>query len=145
MAICNLPGYPPSFIRSLLCAQWVAKDPSSLHADSEDSRQTGRMPRLICLRWAHMPFCMFCHVSEHMRNGQRTSLAPLWYFYIIEWLFKTERAYSLSGIDALSGEATVNLCAFLRKKGSSLKGKNLLWKSTPFQRRPAVQESEQAV
>ena len=29
------------------CAQWVAKDPSFLHADSEDSDQTGRMPRLI--------------------------------------------------------------------------------------------------
>ena len=32
---------------SLLCAQWVAKDPSFLHADSEDSDQTGRVPRLI--------------------------------------------------------------------------------------------------
>ena len=30
-----------------LCTQWVAKDPSFLHADSEDSDQTGRMPRLI--------------------------------------------------------------------------------------------------
>ena len=32
---------------SSLCAQLVAKDPSFLHADSEDSDQTGRMPRLI--------------------------------------------------------------------------------------------------
>ena len=32
---------------SSLCAQWVAKDPSILHADSEDSDQTWRMPRLI--------------------------------------------------------------------------------------------------
>ena len=32
----------------LCCAhQWVAKDPSFLHADSEDSDQTGGMPRLI--------------------------------------------------------------------------------------------------
>ena len=31
----------------LLCAQWVAKDPRCHHADSEDSDQTGRMPRLI--------------------------------------------------------------------------------------------------
>ena len=36
------PGPAQSF-----CAQWVAKDPSFLHADSEDSDQTGRMPRLI--------------------------------------------------------------------------------------------------
>ena len=33
--------------QSLLCAQWEAKDPSVLHADSEDSDQTGQMPRLI--------------------------------------------------------------------------------------------------
>ena len=33
--------------QSSLCAEWVAKDPSFLHADSEDSDQTGRMPRLI--------------------------------------------------------------------------------------------------
>ena len=40
------PGHPPS-PESWLCASWVAKDPSFLHADSEDSDQTGRMPRLI--------------------------------------------------------------------------------------------------
>ena len=33
--------------QSLLCAQWVAKGPSFLHADSEDSDQTGRTPWLI--------------------------------------------------------------------------------------------------
>ena len=32
---------------SLLCVQWVAKGPRFLHADSEDSDQTGRMPSLI--------------------------------------------------------------------------------------------------
>ena len=48
------PGHPPSLISlrcalngTLLCAQWVVKDPSFLHADSQDSDQTGRMPRLI--------------------------------------------------------------------------------------------------
>ena len=34
-------------IQSSLCAQWVAKDPKFLHADSEDSDQTRQMPRLI--------------------------------------------------------------------------------------------------
>ena len=33
--------------QSSLSAHWVAKDPNFLHADSEDSDQTGRMPRLI--------------------------------------------------------------------------------------------------
>ena len=51
---------------SSLCAQLVAKDPSFLHADSKDSDQTGRMLRLICLRWAHMPFCWFCHEAAHL-------------------------------------------------------------------------------
>ena len=40
-------GIRPVRLESLLCAQWVAKDPRFLHADSEDSDQTGRMPRLI--------------------------------------------------------------------------------------------------
>ena len=34
-------------IRLGICAQWVAKDPSFLHADSDDSDQSGRMLRLI--------------------------------------------------------------------------------------------------
>ena len=34
-------GHPAS------TAQWVAEDSMFLHADSEDSDQTGRMPRLI--------------------------------------------------------------------------------------------------
>ena len=33
--------------QSLLCAQWVVKDPSFLHVDREDSDQTGQMPSLI--------------------------------------------------------------------------------------------------
>ena len=37
----------PVWSESSLCAQWVAKHPSFLYADSEDSDQTGRMPRLI--------------------------------------------------------------------------------------------------
>ena len=40
-------GIRPVWSESWLCAQWVAKDPSFLHAESEDSDQTGRMPRRI--------------------------------------------------------------------------------------------------
>ena len=35
---------PAQSDQSSLCAQWVDKDPSFLHADSEDSDQTGWMP-----------------------------------------------------------------------------------------------------
>ena len=38
--------------QSSLCAQWVAKDPSFVHADSEDS-ETGWMPRLIWVFAGH--------------------------------------------------------------------------------------------
>ena len=40
-------GIRPVWSESSLCAQWVAKDPSFLHADSEDSDHTGRTPKLI--------------------------------------------------------------------------------------------------
>ena len=40
-------AYRTVWSESLLCTQWVAKDPSFIHADSEDSDQTGQMPRLI--------------------------------------------------------------------------------------------------
>ena len=40
-------GIRPVWSESSLCAQLVAKNPSFLQADSEDSDQTGRMPRLI--------------------------------------------------------------------------------------------------
>ena len=40
-------GICPVWSESSLCAQWVAKDPSYLQADREDSDQTGQMPRLI--------------------------------------------------------------------------------------------------
>ena len=46
-------GIRPVWSESLLCAQWVAKDPSFLHADSEDSDQTGRMPWLIWVVAGH--------------------------------------------------------------------------------------------
>ena len=40
-------GICPGWSESLLCTQRVAKDPTFLHADSEDSDLTGWMPRLI--------------------------------------------------------------------------------------------------
>ena len=41
------PGHSPVWSGSSLCTQWVAKDLSFLHADREDSDQTGWLPRLI--------------------------------------------------------------------------------------------------
>ena len=51
---------------SSLCAQWVAKDPSFVHAESEDSDQTVRMPH-----------CWFCHEAAQIflsfSNSQQIS------------------------------------------------------------------------
>ena len=62
-------GIRPVWSESSLCAEWVAKDPSFHHADSEDSDQTWQMPRLIWVfagRTCHFvgfvmrrPFCTF--------------------------------------------------------------------------------------
>ena len=40
-------GIRPVWSESSLCAQWVAKDPSFIHADGEYADLTERMPRLI--------------------------------------------------------------------------------------------------
>ena len=50
-------GIRPVWSESSLCAQWVAKNPSCLLTDSEDSDQTGRTPMLIWVfarRTAHL-------------------------------------------------------------------------------------------
>ena len=45
--LCTLRRLRSVWLESLLCVQWVAKDPRLLHAETKDSDQTGRMPRLI--------------------------------------------------------------------------------------------------
>ena len=51
---------------ALNASQWVAKDPSFLHADSEDSDQTGPMPRLIWVIAGHtlILLVLTCHGSN---------------------------------------------------------------------------------
>ena len=60
-------GIHPVWSESSLCTQWVAKNPSFLHEDSEDSGQTWWM--LCCdlsLHWANLPFCRFCHALTYV-------------------------------------------------------------------------------
>ena len=53
------PGHPPSLIRVFACAQWVAKDPMFLHADSEDWSDWADVQADLSLRWAHSHFVGF--------------------------------------------------------------------------------------
>ena len=49
-----------------LCAQWVAKDPSFLHADIEDWSDWVDGQADLSLRWWHMPVCWFCHEAANL-------------------------------------------------------------------------------
>ena len=63
-------GIRPVWSESSLCVQFVAKDPSFLHADSEDSNQTGRMPRLIWVCAGRT-----CHIVNFVVRWLNLSLA----------------------------------------------------------------------
>ena len=60
-------GICPVWSESWLCTQWVAKDPSFLHADSEDWSDWADAHADLSLRWAHIPVCWFCHETAHIR------------------------------------------------------------------------------
>ena len=62
-------GIRPVWSGSSLCAQWVAKDLNFLHADSEDTDQTGRMPRLIWVFAGRTLILLFCHVTAQINDG----------------------------------------------------------------------------
>ena len=67
----NQPGHPSSLIRVFAVRMkkaWVLSYPLSTQRRLD---QTGRMPRLICLRWAHIPFCWFCHKAALMRMSRQ--------------------------------------------------------------------------
>ena len=59
-------GIRPVWSESSLCAQRLAKDTSFLYADSVDSDQTGRMPRLIWV-FAGRTCCRFCHALAQIK------------------------------------------------------------------------------
>ena len=73
-------GIRPVWSESSLCAQWVAKGPRFLHADSEDSDQTGQMPRLI---WVFTGctltlLVLSCRGSFHLTDIKTISLTLIW-------------------------------------------------------------------
>ena len=54
------------FEQSSLCAHWVAKDSRFLHADSENSDQTGWMLSLIRVFAGRTLFILFCRAVAQM-------------------------------------------------------------------------------
>ena len=53
---------------SLLCTQWVAKDPSFLYADSKDWSDWVNAQADLNLCWVYMPFCSLCQLAI-LENG----------------------------------------------------------------------------
>ena len=76
-------GIHPVWSESSLCAQWVAKDPSFLHADSEDSGQTGRMPSLIWVfagRTCHFVGIVMRRLKSRLFQDRRLRAIFYWPF-----------------------------------------------------------------
>ena len=59
-------GIGPVWSESSLCVQWVAKDQSFLHADSEDSSDWADAEADQSLCWAHTHFVGFVHVAAQI-------------------------------------------------------------------------------
>ena len=70
---------PGQVDQSSQCTQWVANYPSFLHADSEDSDQTGLMPRLIWTFAGRTSYCV-SFVVLRLSYINRNSLNGMQYF-----------------------------------------------------------------
>ena len=68
----------PVWSESSLCAQWVAKGPRFLHADSEDYDQTGRDAQAdLSLRWAHTHFVGFVMSRLKLVSTLRSTMGDI--------------------------------------------------------------------
>ena len=96
-------GIRPIWSESSLCARWVAKDPSFLHADREDSDQTGRMPRLIwvfagctCHFVGFVMRRLRCSYNKAYTEVKHLELTITHHFLVVVWTFKTIHAYKIT-------------------------------------------------
>ena len=73
-------GIRPVWSESSLCAQWVAEDPVFLHVDSQDSDQTGWMPKLIWVfgRCIVILLVLSCHEVAQMFSIITLQMRTLW-------------------------------------------------------------------
>ena len=74
--------------QSPLCAQWVAKDPNLLQADSKESEQTGWMPRLIRVFTGHTD-----HFAGFVKIGLKfqQNILKQWCWWFEPWHDKTNK------------------------------------------------------
>ena len=75
-------GIRPVWSESSLCAQWIAKETSFLNADSEDSGQTGRMPRLI---WVFAGRTVILLVLSWGGSFHDVATKSVYFSFIVSW------------------------------------------------------------
>ena len=77
----------PGWSESSLCVQWVIKDPRFLHADSEDSDQTGQMPREGSDQPGHLPrpIRAFAGHTGHFVGFVMRQLNCSWFWAGVNW------------------------------------------------------------
>ena len=102
--------------QSSLGAQWVAKDPRFLHEDSEDSDQTGRMPRLI---WVFV--------------GRTCHLLVLSCGNSYKWRYPEKNPQSQSRSTAFRGTIKWNAEEHIMTKKKKKKRKNATYETTDKQ------------
>ena len=77
-------GMCPVWSESSLCSQWLAKDPSFLHADIKDSDQTGWMPRLIWVFAGCTVILLVLSCGGSNSDTRKTA--------VITWILKCEKS-----------------------------------------------------
>ena len=84
--------HPPSLIRVLVCTYCVAKDSSFLHADSKDSDQTRRMPRLIWVFAGRNAILLVLSWSGSLSFWSRSQIAvSLFFLYAFQKTVSTKQ------------------------------------------------------
>ena len=101
-------GICPVWSESSQCTQWIAEDPRFPHADSEDSDQTGWMPRLIWVFAGHTAILLAQHDKTNKMSVRpaktRISLGvcPVWSesLQCAQWVAKDPRFPHADGEDS---------------------------------------------
>ena len=91
------PGHPV-WSESSLCAQWVAKDPSFLHADSKDSDQIGWMLRLIWVFTGRTVILLVLSCPDSYAHAWTANNIFTGYYHVCEVMFPNRMAISRNSL-----------------------------------------------
>ena len=89
-------GIRPVRSESSLCARWVAKGPSFHHADSEDSDQSGLMPRLIWVFAGCTVILLVFYVTAHIQCSPWAGCSFLiWVCTVSSYLYVSKLSFTV--------------------------------------------------